>query len=336
MAEVTFNPESSQTIKMWDTTLAYETFAQTWFSKFIGKSDNSIIQIKNDFSRGAGDELKTFIRMLPKGRGVLGDNVLEGMEEGLSFFEFKFKIDQLRHAFAYKGRMSQQRVTFNIQNQCKNALRDWWSMRRDREVFIQLSGYTGGLVEERGELYDGSDLAYSGRNKSVAPNPENHFIIDTSARTGMTIGATPADSLDDAVAKETALETATGSVFDVNVLDNLIYKATTMSPMMRAPMIRDGEYRGENMFCIIIDPAQKRDLRKSVGDDKWRGIQRDALQGGKTSKNPIFTGAIGIYNNVVIHVSNRNLPRSRSKRTTVAKRASSLVPRSASRDDGFR
>lgn len=316
MAEQSFNPEDPQTIKLWSKTLAYETFARTWSSKLIGKSDNSIIQIKNDTSRSAGDEVKCFIRMLPQGEGILGDNILEGSEEGLSFFEFKFRIDQLRHAFAYKGRMSQQRVTFNIQQQCKNALRDWWAIRRDREVFTQLCGYTGGQVIERGETYAGDNLAYTGRNPTFAPSAGNHFFVKPStdaSKTGEALvaadfTATGVNANSSAAQIETFLNTASDYTFDVNVLNDMVYKATTMSPLMRPASISDGEFRGENMFVLIIDAAQARDLRKDLGEDKWRGIYRDAMQGGKTSKNPIFDGSIGIFNNVIIHKSNRICP----------------------------
>lgn len=44
-------------------------------------------------------------------------------------------------------------------------------------------------------------------------------------------------------------------------------------------------------------------LRTNTGTGQWLDIQKAALAGGDASKNPIFTGALGVYNDVVLRRS---------------------------------
>jgi N4-gp56 family major capsid protein len=46
-------------------------------------------------------------------------------------------------------------------------------------------------------------------------------------------------------------------------------------------------------------------LRTDAGAGQWLDIQKAALAGGAGSKSPIYTGALGEYNNVVLHKWNR-------------------------------
>jgi N4-gp56 family major capsid protein len=53
---------------------------------------------------------------------------------------------------------------------------------------------------------------------------------------------------------------------------------------------------GKNHYVIILHPYQATDLRK---DSVWTQAQREANVRGE--KNPIFSGALGIYNDCIIH-----------------------------------
>lgn len=59
---------------------------------------------------------------------------------------------------------------------------------------------------------------------------------------------------------------------------------------------------GADRYIMIIDQYQARDLMK---DTRWLEAQQYANIRGE--KNPIFTGALGMYNGVVIHQCNRVL-----------------------------
>jgi N4-gp56 family major capsid protein len=64
--------------------------------------------------------------------------------------------------------------------------------------------------------------------------------------------------------------------------------------------IRPVNVDGHDTYCMVISPQQARDLRN---DTKWIEAQKHANIRGE--KNPIFSGAMGIYEGVVIHENNR-------------------------------
>lgn len=66
--------------------------------------------------------------------------------------------------------------------------------------------------------------------------------------------------------------------------------------MLSEPKIRPIKVNGANRYVIVIDSYQARDLRK---DEKWINAQESANIRGET--NPIFSGALGIWEGVVVH-----------------------------------
>ena len=54
---------------------------------------------------------------------------------------------------------------------------------------------------------------------------------------------------------------------------------------------------------MYLHPTQVTQLRRGTAAGQWLDIQKAAMQGGEITKNPIFTGALGVYNNVVLRES---------------------------------
>lgn len=53
---------------------------------------------------------------------------------------------------------------------------------------------------------------------------------------------------------------------------------------------------------MFLHPYQVYQLRQSAATaGSWADIQKAAIQGGETTGNPIFSGALGMWNNVVLH-----------------------------------
>ena len=75
----------------------------------------------------------------------------------------------------------------------------------------------------------------------------------------------------------------------------LIGKAKRIAQMSKVP-IRPVKVNGTNHWVMIIDPYQARDLKS---DPDWLDAQKSANIRGEN--NPIFTGALGMWDNVVIH-----------------------------------
>ncbi|MCI6283443.1 N4-gp56 family major capsid protein [Selenomonas sp.] len=92
---------------------------------------------------------------------------------------------------------------------------------------------------------------------------------------------------------------AAGDKFTVD----LIGKAKRMAMEDENTMVKPVRIDGVDTYVMVIDQWQARDL---MADTKWIEAQEHANIRGE--KNPIFTGALGMYNGVVVHQCNR-IPR---------------------------
>ena len=97
--------------------------------QFTGPNTTDMIQVKNETQKGAGDKITYGLRMQMTGAGTQGDGTLEGNEEALQTYTDAVTIDQLRHAHRSAGKMTEQRVTYNLRDEARSALADWWSDR---------------------------------------------------------------------------------------------------------------------------------------------------------------------------------------------------------------
>lgn len=265
MATTAYGVNSSETVKLWSRKLAYEAFKTTYFQRFVGDTSDSLIQEKADAKKGPGDRIRTTLRVLLSGDGVLGDQPMEGNEEALTTFTDDFLINQLRHAVRSQGKMSEQRIPFNVREEGMNGLRDWWAVRYDLGFFNQLCGFT-----------PATDLRFTGHNAVIAPTRQ------------MWVGA---------VANDQSL--GGGNIMTLTALDFAYEKATSTpdgTPMLR-PILVDGE----PYYVVFLHPYQVTDLRTNTNQGQWLDIQKAAMTGGLVDKNPIFTGALGVYNNMVLH-----------------------------------
>jgi N4-gp56 family major capsid protein len=254
----------------WSSVLFREALADTQLLKFMGKDSGSMIQVKESMKSDGYKE--TFgLRMQLAGRGRTGDQTLEGYEEELTLYNDSVQVDQLRHAVRTKGRASEQRVPFSTREEAKDGLKDWLSGRVDTVVMNHLAG-----------ISTETDAAYTGNNSITAPDA-THIIYANGE------------------SAETNLSDSTSSRFTLTLFDEAIEKAKTLSPIIRPIKIKGSSY-----YCAFLHPNQVKDLRTEVNSGKvtWYGVQSSALQGSGNMDNPIFTGALGTYNNVIIHESN--------------------------------
>ncbi len=266
---------------MWAKKLFVEALKATWVGKFIGDS-NSVIQRKDDLSQSAGDRITVGLRMQMTGAGIQGDGTLEGNEEALVTYSDNVLINQLRHATRSNGKMSQQRVPFVIRDEGMAGLRDWLADRYDTSFFNQACGFT--LV---------SDTRYTGNNATIAPDTA-HLIVAGN------VGAT-----------ESSLSATTGAYLSLSDIDRAVtiaksfgrYGDYTGSVPMRPVMIN-----GEEKYALFLHPYQTLRLRTNTSTGQWLDIQKAAMTGGQVSNNPIYTGALGEYNGVVLHESARVTP----------------------------
>lgn len=269
MATTSYGVNDSLAVKLWAKKLFQESLKETYFARFMGSSSNSLLQIKDETNKGAGDQITIGLRMQLNGDGVAGDGTLEGNEEALTTYSMPIVIDQLRHAVRSSGKMSEQRVPFSVRDEAKTGLKDWWSGRLDTWFFNQLCGNTAV-----------TDTRFTGMQAPVAPSTGAQIWVSGSDDQSLT----------------------SAHVFTILQIDRCIERAKTATPMIRP--IRVG---GEDKYVMFLHPFQVYDLRTTAtaGQVTWFDINRSALAGGRIGDNPIYTGALGEYNGVVLHEATR-------------------------------
>ena len=107
-----------------------------------------------------------------------------------------------------------------------------------------------------------------------------------------------------ALATDQAVQADNAAVFTTSLIDRIKVKATA-NPK-GTPNIRPIKIKGRDKYVMFLHPYQVYQLRASAATaGSWADIQKAAMQGGQISDNPIYTGAIGEWNGVILHEANR-------------------------------
>lgn len=241
----------------------------------MGTSSNNMCQVFDDTSKGAGDTVYVPLRMQLNGRGVDENDALEGNEEALVTYRDSVTINDLAHAVRSKVTIDAQRVPFSVREECRMGIQDWYSDRIDQWGAFQLAGYS----DMSDTIYTGNQAANAPLGNGVATDGTKRWIYG-DANTGTL----------------TEASVSAAQVFSLSVLDRCVNIAKTTSPLIRP--IKVG---GNSFFVCFLHPDSVRDLRTNTNSGQWLDIQKAAMMGGEIEENPIFTGALGVYNGVVLH-----------------------------------
>ena len=269
MANTEYGVNHPLAVKHWAPDLMKEALKKTSYGQFIGKSSNSLCQVKTELSKAAGDRVRFGIRYQLQGDGVVGDATLEGNEEALVTYSDNVFINQSRHAVRSEGKMSEQRVPFSVRAEARDGLADWWAEQMDTAFFTQLAGDTSVTQATK-----------YGHNTVNAPDSD-HWVYAGSQ------------------SSETSLSTT--DTFDLTLIDYAVEKGKTAKVPLRPIDLG----RGMKRYVMFLHPYQVTALRTSTTTGQWLDIQKAAMSGGNTTRNPIFTGALGEYNGVVLHENTR-------------------------------
>ncbi len=287
MATTNYGVNSPEAVKLWRKVLFEEALAATWVGKFMGEGSDNVLQVLDDTRKSAGDRVTVTLRMQLTADGVVGDATLEGNEEALVTYTDNLFIDQLRNAVRSGGKMTEQRIPWSIRDEAKTGLADWFAGRFDQVFFNQVAGYT---TETRSQ--------YNGNNAIVAPTAGR--IYRPNAR-----------------ANDQSL--TTGDEFTLSFIDNAVAIAKTANPIIRPIKVN-----GEDKYVAVLHPNQVQQMRTNTSTGQWLDIQKAATTGDGSRNNPIFTGALGEYNGVILF-EDRRIPNGVNSSTgaavTTARRA---------------
>ena len=236
---------------------------KAYFSRFMGSSSNSVIQVVRDLQKKKGDSLTIPLRLPLTGAGRTGDDVLEGFEETIQHRSFSVTINQLRHATKLEGRFAEKMTELPLREESKEALSDWLGDYLDLACF---------------SIFTGTDHPFAGAAFAFTLEPP-------STNRTMYAGGW----------------TAVNQITPTDVFTpQLITAAKLKAREDPYTAIRPVKVDGRDTYVMVIHPYQARDLKANAD---WVDAQKYANIRG--NNNPIFTGAIGMWDGVVVHEHDR-------------------------------
>lgn len=282
MAVKTFGVNDALSNKLWSARFLKEVEKRSYFGKFMGESEDNIVQIKTETSKAPGDKITCGLVMSLTGDGVTEGAALEGNEEDLTTYDDSLFINELRHAVRVKNRrtIDQQRVPENLRSIARNRLAQWWAMRMDTTMFLHLAGRQATSFSKDNQTVDPALAVYNGNNTITAPTSGRHIWA----------GGNTADE---------GLTSATDDRFILELIDEAVLTAKTASPYI-SPI----NVGGDEKYVMFMHPRIVKDLRTDASTSRitWFDATRARLQGGESvASNPIYTGALGEYNGVILH-----------------------------------
>lgn len=254
----------------------------------LAKDDPSnFVQFFEETADKSGDTIKYDLIYNPFGPGIAGDNVIAGNEVPLTYDQDAFIINQLRQSMLLKGMMSQQRVPFSLRDKARNGESNWMRTMIEYGLMNQAAGNSasGKLPYVGNNGADSGQYNFAGMQAPIEPSSD-HWVFPSGASTESTVGTDPKYS------------------FTLDLIPDMVALAQgTLSVPIKPVVINDLEIAG----VTFLDHLMVKDLKKQYDSGQWGNIMGFAMQGGQVAGNPIFTGALGIFDNTVLH-QNTYLP----------------------------
>ncbi len=286
MGSTTYGVNDSLAVKLWAKELAHEAVKASEIFPLIGANSNSVIQEKTETKKGPGDRVTCGLRMQLSGDGFTENEVAEGNGETLTTYSDNLLVNELGHVVGVRSEntIDAQRVSFDLREEAKDGLVDWWARRLAISFFNQVCGNTA--TSGAGAP---TSTKYTGLNAATAPTTGRKlFGGDVTGSTFVYTASTDVG--------------CTGNPFTLLDIDRAVEIAKT-GGSTGLPKIRPIRIEGGEHYVIYIHPTQTTSLRKQSSAGQWLDIQKAAMTGGEVTKNPLFTGALGMYNNCIIRES---------------------------------
>lgn len=284
MAVTTIGVGDAKAVKRYALGLAVDVGKKAYFNKkFMGEGVDSPtpIQTLPYLENEAGDEISYDLSMQLKMKPIQGDNTLRGKEEDLKFYTDTMKIDQMRGGVNTGGKMTRKRTIHDLRKTAKTRQGEWWSRLFDETLFMYLSGARG---SNSAFIEDTDFTGYAG-NSFTAPDTQ-HIMYGGSATSKASLVSTDKMSL--------------------TLIDKLVARASMMGGGTSGiPAISPVEIDGEEHYVLLMNPWQEYDLRGGTATGQWLDIQK-ASAAAEGRKSPMFSGGLGMYNNVILH-SHKNV-----------------------------
>ena len=233
---------------------------------------NRPIIVNRELTKESGDAITFELTKTLDGTGQGDDGDPEGNEEAIVQFDQKITLHERSHGVRSAGKMSQKRTPLKISIRGRNLLSTWLCEKLERDIIAAACGlYNESGIQTVAEAYPSTNrIWYGGQTTAGAVEP---------------------------VAADANLDSNTDNLFGTAVISLIKRMAEMCTPPIRPLMIA-----GKPYYVMFVHPWQIKAMRS---DAAWIAAVRYAEKRGP--ENPLFTGASGIHDGVVV-ISHNRLP----------------------------
>lgn len=251
--------------ELWDNNFFASYVRSNRFRRYMGMTENSIIQVREDLTKKAGDGITIPLVTELTGAGQTGNGLLEGNEEALGNYGHKLDVSTIRHAVAVTDN-DQQFTGISLRDAGKEMLK-MWAMKKLRTDIITALGSKSGT-------------AYGSASEAV----KDAWLVANADRVlfGTGVGGYTDHSAD------LALVTASMKLTK-EVVSKAKALAETAAPIIRPVTVGEDS----ETYVLFADPTGFRDLKADLAT-----VHADAEVRGK--ENPLFNDGDLYWDGVVI------------------------------------
>jgi len=248
---------------------------------FGKKGSGKPIIVDREIQGKPGDTIRYHFIPQDASDGIEGQNAsILGNEQTLSEYSFDLTVDQLAQAYRKKGKMTDKRLIWNFRNEARMQLSNWWAQKSEDLLFDSLTGIVDGMTRTLT-----SDTALvNGDNRCIRADGASSFATVTEANSTAAL-------LDSAM--------NSGDKMSTQLIEEASILARTAGTYKVRP-VRVGK-DGREFFILIMSLKAARDLRATAN---WKNHALSLIEAG-IADDPIASGALGVWDNVILKSSER-------------------------------
>ena len=255
------------TPQLWDDKFFTSYVRANQFSRYMGTSENALIQVKEDLTKKNGDSVTYALVNDLTGAGRTGTDALEDYEEALGSRSFKVSVSMLRNGVVVHE-WDERKSVIDLRNAARPQLRSWAQNKLRSDIIAALSSILG--------------VAYG----SASEVNKDAWLADNSDRVlfGGAAGNYSGDHSADLLKLDASADKFTYT--NLSLARRMLKQA---SPAIRPIMLEDG-----TEWYVAFAPSNAfRDLKLSLAT-----IYQNAEMRGKS--NPLFTDGDLIWDGCII------------------------------------
>ncbi len=258
-------------VQQWDDKFFVEWFLENPFARYMGKTENAIVQVKEDLTKKRGDSVTYALVNRLKNNPTVGSAMLEGNEEEILSRSQRVYVDKRRNAVRIPE-MEEIKSAIDLRNAGREALKSWL-MELQRDRFLAALGSINGV------LYASASEA----NKDA-------WLVDNADR--VLFGSAKSNAVSNDHSTSLALVDSTNDRLSPQVLSLMKRMAVRANPKIRPTRTENGKW----FYEVFTDSLGFRDLKNN---STMMQAQREVKLTDQNMK--LFEGGDLMWDGMVIH-----------------------------------